>query len=206
MGDPRRVSSLTPLQAWRIIVGPALKPLRDVGGVAGIVLSGLFLLLFALGDGPTDPQRVRVYAARHQLRSILTALRAYRADCGGFPSVRQGLPVLVSAPGLACWHGPYLQVLPADPWGRPYHYDLHGALLEVFSFGADGKPGGESFDADISTNSLDQPMPEQLPSERRLVILRWMYICSAIIVFVGSLLELTLARRRRGSIINSRWN
>jgi general secretion pathway protein G len=49
--------------------------------------------------------------------------------------------------------GGYLERLPNDPWGNPYQYlnpGVHGEI-DVFSYGADGKPGGEGNDADIGS-------------------------------------------------------
>ena len=45
-----------------------------------------------------------------------------------------------------------LRRLPEDPWGNAYQYrrpSAHGGQFDVFSFGADGKEGGEGDDADI---------------------------------------------------------
>ena len=47
----------------------------------------------------------------------------------------------------------YIERLPTDPWGNPYQYlnpGLRGEV-DVMSFGADGKSGGEGFDADIGS-------------------------------------------------------
>ena len=47
----------------------------------------------------------------------------------------------------------YLERLPNDPWGTPYQYlnpGVHGEV-DVFSLGADGRPGGEGKDADIGS-------------------------------------------------------
>ena len=48
---------------------------------------------------------------------------------------------------------PYLDKLPNDPWGRPYQYVNPGVKgeIDVFSFGADGQPGGEGKDADVGS-------------------------------------------------------
>ena len=51
--------------------------------------------------------------------------------------------------------------VPLDPWSRGYAYVLNGdSAPEVLSYGADGKPGGELFDADISTSNLGRTIPE----------------------------------------------
>ena len=52
--------------------------------------------------------------------------------------------------------GGYLDRLPRDPWGNPYQYlqpGLH-AEVDLFSFGADGQPGGTDLDADIGSWQL----------------------------------------------------
>ena len=48
---------------------------------------------------------------------------------------------------------PYLDKLPNDPWGRPYQYLNPGVKgeIDVFSYGADGQPGGEGKDADVGS-------------------------------------------------------
>ena len=39
-----------------------------------------------------------------------------------------------------------------DDWGRPYHYRVIGNNYEIFSYGRDGKPGGEGSDLDLRPN------------------------------------------------------
>ena len=40
-----------------------------------------------------------------------------------------------------------------DPWGEPYHYEAPGQQnphsFDLWSYGADGAPGGEGPDADV---------------------------------------------------------
>ena len=51
------------------------------------------------------------------------------------------------------WQGPYLKKdVPSDPWGTPYQYRQPGehGEFDLFSFGKDGKPGGEDEAADIT--------------------------------------------------------
>ena len=73
-----------------------------------------------------------------------------------YPSAEQGLQALVARPSVEPappnWK-PYLEKLPNDPWGRPYQYANPGVKgeIDVFSFGADGQPGGEGKDADIGS-------------------------------------------------------
>jgi general secretion pathway protein G len=43
--------------------------------------------------------------------------------------------------------------LPKDPWDNDYQYISPGANgpFDVFSYGADGKEGGEGYDADVGS-------------------------------------------------------
>ena len=56
---------------------------------------------------------------------------------------------------VAFGHGGYLQKgrVPADPWGNSYEYEQPGQnnsySFDLWSLGADGKPGGEGVDADL---------------------------------------------------------
>ena len=50
------------------------------------------------------------------------------------------------------WNGPYFEKkIPKDPWKRDYIYKYPGnkSVFDLYSLGADGKPGGEREDADI---------------------------------------------------------
>jgi len=84
------------------------------------------------------------------------ALKLYRLDNQRYPSGEQGLEALVRKPTAGTvppnWR-PYLDKLPNDPWGRPYQYVNPGVRgeVDVFSFGADGQPGGEARDADVGS-------------------------------------------------------
>ncbi|MGA9422910.1 MAG: type II secretion system major pseudopilin GspG [Rhodanobacteraceae bacterium] len=101
------------------------------------------------------PGEARVTRAKQDVQSVVTALNLYKLDNFAFPSVEQGLDALVtqpsSQPEAPNWKGPYLERVPKDPWGHPYQYlqpGQHGEI-DVYSYGADGKPGGEGEAADI---------------------------------------------------------
>jgi general secretion pathway protein G len=95
--------------------------------------------------------------ARSQIEMLGAALDAYRLDYGRYPSTNEGLAVLWLAPvGDSEWMGPYLRkVVPNDPWKRPYEYTSPGEInssgYDLLSYGADGRPGGERDDADITS-------------------------------------------------------
>lgn len=98
----------------------------------------------------------RVTAARTDISNIMQALKLYKLDNQRFPTGEQGLQALVVKPSVNPVPGnwkPYLEKLPADPWGNPYQYVNPGVkgAVDVFSFGADGQSGGEGKDADIGS-------------------------------------------------------
>lgn len=99
------------------------------------------------------PDEARVVRARQDIQSVMTALNMYRLDNFGYPSTDQGLEALVKAPPSVpnFRAGGYLDRLPTDPWGRPYLYLNPGrhAEVDVWTQGADGRPGGESVNADL---------------------------------------------------------
>lgn len=98
----------------------------------------------------------KVTAARTDIATISQALKMYRIDNQRYPSAEQGLDALVRKPTAGAippnWK-PYVEKLPNDPWQRPYQYVNPGVKgeIDVFSFGADGQPGGEGTDADIGS-------------------------------------------------------
>lgn len=98
----------------------------------------------------------RVTAARTDVNNLMQALKLYKLDNLRYPSSEQGLEALVRKPTQgaipANWRV-YVEKLPNDPWGRPYQFVNPGVKgeVDVFSFGADGKSGGEGLDADIGS-------------------------------------------------------
>ncbi|WP_322031588.1 type II secretion system major pseudopilin GspG [Paraburkholderia sp. J76] len=104
------------------------------------------------------PDEARRVAARQDIGTIMQAMKLYRLDNGRYPTQDQGLQALVQKPTTDPvpnnWKdGGYLERLPNDPWGNPYQYlnpGVHGEI-DVFSYGADGKPGGEGNDADVGS-------------------------------------------------------
>jgi general secretion pathway protein G len=98
----------------------------------------------------------KVTAARTDVNNLMQALKLYKLDNQRFPTNEQGLEALVrkpsTGPAPTQWK-PYLDKLPNDPWGRPYQFMNPGIKgeIDIFSFGADGQPGGEGQNADIGS-------------------------------------------------------
>ena len=107
--------------------------------------------------------KARVTRAQSDIRAIQTALDLYRLDNFKYPTTEQGLQALVTQPSdptiTNYRSGGYLPVAPQGSWNNPYQYVSPGANgrdYDIISYGRDGKPGGEGYDADISTSTLDQ--------------------------------------------------
>jgi general secretion pathway protein G len=107
------------------------------------------------------PDEARMIAAKQDLASLMQALKLYRLDNQRYPTTEQGLQALTAQPTTAPlppnWKaGGYVERLPRDPWGHPYQYLNPGVRgeIDVFSFGADGAPGGDGNDSDIGSWSL----------------------------------------------------
>jgi general secretion pathway protein G len=107
------------------------------------------------------PDEARVIAAKQDIAALMQALKLYRLDNRRYPATEQGLQALTAPPTTAPlapnWKaGGYVERLPLDPWGNPYQYLNPGVRgeIDVFSFGADGAPGGEANDADIGSWAL----------------------------------------------------
>lgn len=129
---------------------------------AGFSLLELLVVLLIIGllAGYVGPQffrkadQAKVEAARAQLDALGKALDQFRLDTGKYPTTEQGLASLMTQPeGLTRWQGPYLKkAVPPDPWDRPYGYKSPGehGEYDLYTYGADGKAGGEGLDADIT--------------------------------------------------------
>ena len=106
----------------------------------------------------TRVDEARVTAAKSDISTLEQALELYKLDNFRYPSTDQGLRALIqkptSAPEPKNWKPEgYLKKaqLPNDPWGNPYQYISPGsrAAYDLYSLGADGREGGEGYDADI---------------------------------------------------------
>jgi general secretion pathway protein G len=123
-----------------------------------VVLTIIGLLVGLVGPkifGKADTAKVQT--ATTQVKMLKGSLETMHLDIGRYPKADEGLSLLVNAPTddftKNRWRGPYLdEVVPVDPWGTPYQYSLPGANgqpYSLYSLGADGKRGGENFDADV---------------------------------------------------------
>jgi len=107
------------------------------------------------------PEQAKVTVAKGDIKAIAAALDMYKLDNFAYPSTQQGLEALVTKPSgnpqPKNWNRDgYLKRLPKDPWGNEYQYLSPGTRgqFDLYSFGADGKPGGSDLNADIGNWDL----------------------------------------------------
>jgi general secretion pathway protein G len=124
--------------------------------VVMLILGVLAALIVPKILGRSDDARIT--ATKTDIAQVKSALKLYYLDNQHYPTTAQGLEALVTKPTTAplpqSWKtGGYLDKLPKDPWGKPYLYLRPGVKgdVDVFSYGADGMPGGTAGtpDADI---------------------------------------------------------
>ena len=119
-----------------------------------IVILGLLATIVALNVIPQG-ERAKVEKAKADIATIEDGLDTYKLQNFNYPSTTEGLQALVEAPAGAdasrYQKGGYIKKLPKDPWGRDYLYASPGTHgdIDIWSYGADGKEGGEGNDADI---------------------------------------------------------
>ncbi len=103
----------------------------------------------------------QITRAKADIGQIESALKFYRLDNFAYPSTEQGLEALVTKPNdpnVKNWKtGGYLDRVPKDPWGNPYLYLNPGnnSEIDIYTLGADGKPGGEEANADIGNWNIE---------------------------------------------------
>jgi len=101
------------------------------------------------------PAEARITRVKQDVQGITTALNLYKLDNFRYPSNEQGLQALTAKPSgqpeAPNWKGPYLDRLPKDPWSNPYQYQQPGqhGEIDIYSYGSDGRPGGDGDAADI---------------------------------------------------------
>ena len=126
----------------------------------------------------------RFFAAETAMRAGLKSpLEMFEIDCDRYPTTSEGLAALVVRPGTisqTSWHGPYLDRLPLDPWGRVYVYISPGThntnSYDLYSPGEDGVSGSNGSDPDDLNNWDESREPGDLTI---LTTIAWNEPCSS---------------------------
>jgi len=120
------------------------------GYLALIVVIAIAVYLLApyiLGNS----KQQNLHKVRNDILAIRDAVSQYKLDNDMYPTTEQGLNALVVQPTLEpvppYWNSKgYISNLPQDPWGQPYQYTNDDGAIRIFSFGPDGKQGGNEID------------------------------------------------------------
>jgi len=114
-----------------------------LGGLVAVVAPGLM-------DRADQAKRDTVCLKMDDLKKRLDM---FKLDNGVFPDTEEGIDALISNPDADKYPNypakPYLKKLPKDAWRTPFVYINKGDEIELISFGADRKEGGEGNSADI---------------------------------------------------------
>lgn len=113
-----------------------------------ILIGAVLTLVGSRVLGGADKGKYKL--AQAQIQTVAGKIESYRLDTNALPN---SLNDLVAQPaGVSGWLGPYAKAAELkDPWGRDLDYRAPGenGPFDLSSLGADGKPGGQSTDADI---------------------------------------------------------
>lgn len=140
---PRREHGFTLIEIMVVVI--------IIGLLAAIVAPNV---IGRLGDA-------EITKAKAEIANFENALSLFYMDNRIYPTTEQGLQALAAQPtdpNIRNWkEGGYMRRVPNDPWGRPYLYLYPGnkSEIDIYTLGADGRPGGEGINADIGNWDLE---------------------------------------------------
>ena len=111
-----------------------------------LIILGLIAAAVASRSSPSSRRRESTGPVL-DIENVEWALKLYYARKGKFPDTATGLKALVDMQ--------ILDKMPKDAWNNDYVYILESGRPIITCYGADGVPGGEGPNADI-TNRPDQ--------------------------------------------------
>jgi len=140
-----------PVAPLRASAGFTLIEIMAVVLIIGLLSTIVGVAIFAQVD------KGKITSTRVQIANLESVLELFRMDNGRYPTTEEGLDALVNEPEGAKNFPPggYLSKrrIPVDAWNNPYEYERPGQnnshSFDLWSYGADGKPGGDGVDADI---------------------------------------------------------
>jgi general secretion pathway protein G len=125
-------------KAWSIV----RRVLTVIGTAFATLLVLGLLLTFVIAEMYPLDRHQRRDRTKLDIAQLDNALKLYRARTGHYPDSAVGFDALVDVQ--------IVDKLPRDGWGNFYRYELVDGRPVITSFGADGLPGGEGDNADIS--------------------------------------------------------
>ena len=115
-----------------------------LGGLVSVVAPGLM-------DSLGGAQRDTVCLKMNEQKKVFDM---FKLDNGVYPDTEEGFGALISNPDTEKYPNyraskPYAKKLPKDSWKKNLIYIKKSDEVEIISFGADRKEGGEGDNADI---------------------------------------------------------
>ena len=114
-----------------------------LGGLVAVVAPGLM-------DSADQAKRDTVCLKMNDLKKRLDM---FKLDNGVYPDTEEGFQALLQNPDADKYPNyrakPYLKELPKDSWRTPFVYINKGDDVEIISYAADRKEGGEESGKDI---------------------------------------------------------
>ncbi len=116
-----------------------------------VILGGLMAVV---APGLMDSQRK---ATRNTMCLSMNDLKGrfeqFELDNGTLPDTEEGMQALLSNPDADKYPNypvvPYLKKVKKDAWNTPFVYVKNGSDIEIISFAADKREGGEEWNKDI---------------------------------------------------------
>lgn len=133
------------LKGRRAPRGMTLIEIMVVLVILGLIASAVVIAVFP------QLQRARIDRTTLDIGNLDSALKLYNARKGKFPDTTTGLKALVDLE--------IIDKMPKDAWGNDYVYTLESGRPVITSYGADGTPGGDGPNADISNRPATAAKP-----------------------------------------------
>ena len=117
-----------------------------------IVIIGILAAVVA-GRIMVSGDKAKAEASRAQIENVSQALDLFKLDLNKYPARLEDLVSMPPDVDPKKWPpGGYLKKYPKDGWDKDFIYRVPGTKgqpYDVISLGADGREGGDSYDADI---------------------------------------------------------
>lgn len=140
-----------------------MQPLKNQAGFTlteMLIVVAIIALIstFVVGNVMGKYSKAKVDTTKIQIKNIGVILDDFRRECGFYPTNEQGLEALLHKPtaGRECKnYDPegYIKgkSVPKDGWNNEFLYESDGNKYVLRSLGNDGVEGGQSYDADLSS-------------------------------------------------------
>lgn len=144
-----------------------MKKIKKINRTAAFTLVELMVVIVILGllgslvgvNVMKNIKKAKITTAKAQISMLHSAVNEFKLDTGYYP---EQIEDLVEEPsGVDGWaEDGYLEgksQIPPDPWKFEYMYEYPGVYskFDIYSFGADGKEGGDDEDSDIYNSDVD---------------------------------------------------